>query len=455
MKIGDFYQNVNPDSAKHYHATAKKIAEKRGDLMQTHNALKEIAWDNFSNSDFQSALTLYKETQQLIEKIAKLPGISNNTIGKMRIASLINMASVYMYMGNYKMATEIQFKALSLLEKNGDKTGLAGCLGNIALVYHYQREYKKSLEYNFRSLALYEELGDIENQAISLGNIGATYQYQTDYKNAFDCFTKSLAKSIECGNLNSQASNYENLGIIYEAQKQNTLAMDYYLKALKINRQIGQKSGETINLHSIGSLYTSLKKFSPAEKYLKQALSIAEKTGSQEDLKTIYSYLSDMYEKSARPALALKYYGMFIQYRDSLLNEENTRASIEHEMKFNYDKKAAADSMFVAEEKKVSQAKLSAAEALLKQKKTQRLALYGGLALMGMFAAFMVNRFRVVKRQKKMIETQKKIVDAQKLEVEEKQKEVLDSIYYSKRIQTALLPSEKYIDRVINELQKR
>ena len=40
----------------------------------------------------------------------------------------------------------------------------------------------------------------------------------------------------------------------------------------------------------------------------------------------------------------------------------------------------------------------------------------------------------------------------QKHIIEEKQKEILDSIYYAKRIQTALITSEKYIERNLNEL---
>jgi hypothetical protein len=38
--------------------------------------------------------------------------------------------------------------------------------------------------------------------------------------------------------------------------------------------------------------------------------------------------------------------------------------------------------------------------------------------------------------------------------VEEKQKEILDSINYAKRIQMALLPNEKYIDKSLNRLNE-
>ena len=46
-------------------------------------------------------------------------------------------------------------------------------------------------------------------------------------------------------------------------------------------------------------------------------------------------------------------------------------------------------------------------------------------------------------------------IEMEKLLVEEKNKEILDSIHYSKRIQNALLPSEKYIERNLNRLKKK
>jgi hypothetical protein len=133
--------------------------------------------------------------------------------------------------------------------------------------------------------------------------------------------------------------------------------------------------------------------------------------------------------------------------RDSLLNQETRKASIKSQLKYEFDKKAAQDSVKVIEEKKVTAAQLKAEE-------TQRYALYGGLGLVGLFAVFMVNRFRVTNNQKKIIEEQKKIVEVQKHEVEEKQKEILDSIRYAKRIQSSLLATEKYIGKNIDRLKQ-
>ncbi len=52
------------------------------------------------------------------------------------------------------------------------------------------------------------------------------------------------------------------------------------------------------------------------------------------------------------------------------------------------------------------------------------------------------------------VETRTLELANEKKHVEEKQKEILDSIHYAKRIQNALMPNEKYIERKINDLKK-
>ncbi len=60
----------------------------------------------------------------------------------------------------------------------------------------------------------------------------------------------------------------------------------------------------------------------------------------------------------------------------------------------------------------------------------------------------------VVETQKAMIEKQKEPVEERNVIVLSKQKEILDSIHYAKRIQTALITLELYIERTLTKLIK-
>ncbi|HYG50208.1 MAG TPA: hypothetical protein VD905_04860, partial [Flavobacteriales bacterium] len=63
-------------------------------------------------------------------------------------------------------------------------------------------------------------------------------------------------------------------------------------------------------------------------------------------------------------------------------------------------------------------------------------------------------QFTKVEALQQKTEQQSREIELEKQLVEEKNKEILDSIHYSKRIQQALLPSEKYIERNLKRLNK-
>jgi len=68
-----------------------------------------------------------------------------------------------------------------------------------------------------------------------------------------------------------------------------------------------------------------------------------------------------------------------------------------------------------------------------------------------MFSVFLFNRARMIRKQKNIIEEQKILAERQKDLVYAKQKEILGSIQYAKRIQQSLMPTIKYISRHLND----
>jgi len=82
----------------------------------------------------------------------------------------------------------------------------------------------------------------------------------------------------------------------------------------------------------------------------------------------------------------------------------------------------------------------------LDKEKTQRYAMYGGIFLLIIFGTFMFNRFKVTQKQKAVIELKEIETQHQKHLVEEKQKEIIESITYAKRLQEAILPPEEFIN---------
>ena len=82
----------------------------------------------------------------------------------------------------------------------------------------------------------------------------------------------------------------------------------------------------------------------------------------------------------------------------------------------------------------------------------QRNIFIGGFGLMAAMAVVVLRGYNQKKKANAIITQQKKEVETQKHVIEEKQKEILDSIHYAKRIQSALLTHERYIEKNLARL---
>lgn len=115
-------------------------------------------------------------------------------------------------------------------------------------------------------------------------------------------------------------------------------------------------------------------------------MTISKELGFPESIKNAANVLYKIYSATGKPQLALNNYEIDIQMRDSIVNEKSKKVSLKNQFKCEYEKMALADSLKVAEDKRI-------AAVQLKEERTKRYTLYGGLALLGLFAIFMVNRF--------------------------------------------------------------
>lgn len=389
------------------------IAQAKHDTTEV-KALIKLSWNLLSIGNYNTALELANEAKNIAEKLNFKKGIAN---------SYNNIGTIYWYQGNYFHSIKQYSASLKIFEEIGNKQGIADCYNNIGLIYNMQGNYSESLKQFFVALRIYKEIENKQGIAWVHGNIGEIYNVQGNYSVALKQFFEALRIFEELGDKNSIGTTYNNIGNVYKKQGDYFEALKQYFIALKIAQQIGDKKGMAISFKNIGTSYMDLKNYKEAQAYSTKALNSAKEIGHLETVKEANQTLSDIYIKIGRPIEALVSYKAYISARDSLVNKENTKKIVQTQMQYEFDKKQTADSLKVAEERKVNTIKFE-------QEKTQRYYLYGGLVLVIVFAGFMFNRFNVTRKQK--------------LIIEKKQKEITDSITYAKRLQTAILPPETY-----------
>jgi tetratricopeptide (TPR) repeat protein len=412
---------------------------KKGLLSKKAVALNNIGYIYQQQGQVKEALDYYGQSLTIQQEINDKPGMA--TIFN-------NIGTIYRSRGQVKEALDYYNRSLKICEEINDKRGVAGLLNNMGSIYKDQEQIKEALDYYNQSLKTYQGINEMLGIAVVLNNIGLIYKSQNQLKDALDYFSKGLKIQQQINDKQGIANALNNIGATYQQKQQLNEALNYYNQSLKIQQEINDKEGISVSFNCLGYIYFKQKNNALALTYATKSLVLAKEIGYVQRICNAENLLSKIDSAKGNGMGALMHYKQYITYRDSIVNTENRKASIQKQLQYEFEKKELAT--------KAAQDKLDTLHAQEKQK--QRIIMYaiiGLLLLVIVFAMFMYTRFRITKRQKIIIEKQKQLVDKAYDQLHEKNKEVMDSIRYAKRIQNALITPEKYISNSLNKLMNK
>lgn len=375
------------------------------------------------------------------------------------------------YEANFDSSLYYFEKALEIRKKLKDDKGVLRSLSNLGTIHNKRKEYKKAIDYFEEALKLETEMGFEEGKHIALNSLGTIYFDLKMYDKALFYFRKAQQQHIKNNDEEKLMSSYDGFRLVYKDIKKFDSALYYANKskdlAIKLN---DQRILSYANL-SISNVYTVMKNYSEAKKYIKQAEQVYKqaKLNDEHLLLAIYGYLAaaevnmnntdsalvsiekvvELQKKlntsvqiAEMPKLFAEYYYLKKDYKNAYnyllkqntFNDSTYKSDISlqlNEMRTKYET-----------EKKEQENKLLQHEN--KQHKTTRnyLLIILAIAVIGIIGAIVA--YRKIKRSKELISFQKQIV-------EEKQKEILDSINYARRIQYALLASDNLLEKHLPE----
>ena len=440
---------------------AKTLTEKFGYQckLSVGNSLIDLAVYYWQKADHKKSLDYYQEAMALYNSFP-----ASDDHRKIKTAIIFgNIGLIFHNTGNYPAALENYFRSLLIYEElarskndhiaSEGRTGIARDLGNIGGVYYMQANFDLALEYFIKTLKRNEEIGNKQGIAIWMGNVGLVHMEKKNYTEALDCFTKASKLNMELSNKDGFADDLCNIGIVFMEQsiianvgsKKDSLsnmALINYSQALSIYETIDNKNGALTDLSNMGILYYLEKKYMRSRDIMNRSLQLSQEIKDLVGFKISYFYLSKLDSISGNWNGAYEHFKKFIIYRDSILNESNTRKQTQTEMQYEFDKEQVTDSIRNSEFIKQENLKH---DHEIQQQRAYTLGGAFGFILMLIVAGV---SFRAYRNKQKANE----IISRQKALVEEKQKEILDSIHYAKRIQKSLLPTNKYINSKLKKL---
>ncbi|MFT5777583.1 MAG: serine phosphatase RsbU (regulator of sigma subunit) [Crocinitomicaceae bacterium] len=398
------------------------------------NSIHVITRERYVFAKPDSAFILAKKQYDLAKKVGD----------KRWMAEGKNTQAISLHIqGNYNEAIDYYNEAISIAEENDNKKSLAGSLNNVGIIYKDQGNNAMALEYFERSLKIKREIDDLNGIANSLGNLGSVNLIERNYDKALGLFNRGLAIHLRTGNKRGISGFYNEKGLTYLGLKDLDSAQFYFNKSLEIRDQIVDKKGSANCLANLALVYNERKEYKEALVFGNKALRIAQQSSAIIEESQAARALYESHNALGNHEEALRMHELYLLTKDSIGNESSLEKILQFDYRVKYEKRHLADSVRNAEKEKVSKAENRSNKLLAKKKSDQAFYLFGLLFIAILFGIFIFNRFRITQKQKAIIVDQKQEVDLAYKELDVKNKEILDSINYAKRIQTAMLPSDK------------
>lgn len=329
--IGNIYFNQQnyPEAIKNYQYSLK-IYEGIGDKQGLANAYYNIGNTYNCLANFNEALKNGLVSLQLSKEI----GDKRNIGGR-----YIDVGNYYQWMGNYPEALKNQFAALKIFEETGNQQKIADTYVNIGNVYNKLGNYPEALKNHLGAIKIYQEIKYKFGIAIEYNNMGEVYTNSGNYTEALKNHLYALNAFEEIKYTYGIAMSYSNLGNLYFLQTNYPEAMKNNQAAVKLFEKMQDGEGLANTYNNMGEIYIELKKYPEARKFLNDALSVSKEIQSKEIIKDSYQNLAKLDSTTGNWEAAYRYNKLFVLYRDSLVNEENTKKITEAKMQYEFAKK--------------------------------------------------------------------------------------------------------------------
>jgi adenylate cyclase len=353
----------NADTAITLSIQAKDLAEKLNFSRGIASAYLRLgqAYNNKGNYE-QSQLYLTKGLEYSRDKLitAKLN---------------VNIGINHYEMSNYPEALKYYFIGLRAFEEAGDKKAVGSVYNNIANIYTELGNYDEALKNHLEAKKIRIANNDKRGIAGSFLNIGIIYFSQGNYNEALANYSEAKKMYEELGDKNEIALAFDHIGIVYKHQQKYDEALKNYFAALKIQEEIDDKEGIAISYFNIGNAHLENSHARQSLEWLNKGLQLAKQIGIKATIKDAYLGLAVADSTLGNYNDALQNYKMYVIYRDSIINKENTEKIVQQKMQYEFDKKE-------------TQSKAEQAVTLkeLQRQKLVRNVLTGGFVVVLLFA---------------------------------------------------------------------
>ena len=442
LALNDEYYYYDYVKCKEYIQLALPIAKKR----------KDKSGEAFCYSELGLLNNYTGETELALEYALKSVGMYQVLQDSIMIATTLNNAGyIYYTLGKVDSCVNYYIKSLNIKEALGDKQSLATAYVNLGYIVSTNVDQRKGLSYYLKSLKNAEESDFVAMQGTANNNIGYSYlNYFNQPDSAMPYYQKALEIAKQQNNSSLEAAVLNNLARIHEINGDVEAAKENLLRALDLNYQLNDFSSAANIHYRLAGIFNKEEDFKQALYHVQKGETTLGEIKNADTQLSMYYTAFEVYQKTGNFEKALNYYLMHDNLEDSVKSSNNTKIVGEIEAKYQNEKKQLEiDNLNKTNDLNAKKSALDKIE--IERQNTLIAGITIGLGLLSLLVFAIYRGYVNKKKDNTLITQQKKLVEHQKLEVEEKNKEILDSITYAKRIQAAILPPGKLVKEYLKE----
>ncbi len=274
-----------------------------------------------------------------------------------------------------------------------------------------------------------------EIEASSLMSLGNRYKSENRFDEAETNYKKSIALCKKHGYKRLLAGNYNNYGSLLRMTEELDESLKYYLLAVSINKEIKNDLWLSYNYNNIGNIYKDRKQYAEALRYFNMSNEIKARLGDTQGRVQTMQNLALTYEQLGNFPEAYRYFKRYSTMKDSLADLDRIEQSKELAAQFQAERREA-EIIQLNMKGELNRKELDAADERLRYQNFLSWMFGIGIFLL-LIVAVLIWRSSI---QRKRANVELEIKNQQ---IDEKNREIIDSINYAKRIQNSILPGEK------------
>ncbi|MGZ4037807.1 MAG: hypothetical protein ACXVPQ_08265, partial [Bacteroidia bacterium] len=403
------------------------------------------------HTNYDSVLKTFKtplEKYEYVHKELKRSGVLGASISlelsrkkleyAMDLGDTVKVAGAYNDVGNqyldlsdYSAALNYYLKASKFYGYKKDSVGIAMEYENISLIYSSKEDYHTAKKFMKMAVRLQEKYSRKENYYSTLGNLGDVYRNLKMIDSAFYYYNIVIRNTKDSSEL---AILYNNIGLYYLENNSLDSAIVFLKLSNYIDKRLGNKMNFAISEGNLADCYCKRGDIKKGLNEYRFALTLSRQLKNPELIMSSCGAMADVFAAQKQFDSAHHYLEIYTNINDSL---HNTTAELQMaDLRSGFDR-----------ENHEKELKIQELESEKKEQDSRNIInsfIVASLFLVTVIG-FAIYRYKAKQRSYDELKLLNNEVTTQKTLVEEKQKEIVDSITYARRIQRPLLAREEGI----------